>query len=155
MDADEARGLLHNLINGVVIVTTKSGNTINGMTCAWASQVAWEPPLIMVSIGTGSYTNELIQERKVFAVNILNENQIEIAKLFGLKSGRAVNKFENIEYTQNTTGSPILKDVTAYFDCKLHSAFNAVDHTLFIGEILEAKKTSEIKPLKYDYSDYW
>ena len=155
MDVDEARTLLQNLINGVVIVTTKSGDKINGMTCAWASQVAWEPPLVMISIGNGSYTNELIQESKVFAANILNENQIEIAKQFGLKSGRAEDKFKNIEFIQKTTGSPILKEVVAYFDCKLHSTFDAVDHTLFIGEIVDAAKTSSVKPLKYNYSDYW
>jgi flavin reductase (DIM6/NTAB) family NADH-FMN oxidoreductase RutF len=155
MNADEIRMLLQNIINGLVIVTTKSGDRINGMTCAWASQVAWEPPLLMVSIGNGSYTNELIQESKVFAVNVLNEDQVEIGKKFGLKSGRNENKFENIEYVQKTTGSPILNDVVVYFDCKLHSIFDVIDHKLFIGEIVEAAKVSSVKPLHYNYNDYW
>ena len=143
------------MINGVVIVTTKSGDKINGMTCAWASQVAWEPPLVMVSIGNGSYTNELIKQSKVFAVNVLNIDQIEIAKQFGLKSGRAKDKFKNIGYSQKTTGSPILNDVVAYFDCKLHSTFDVIDHTLFIGEILDTAKTSSKNPLQYRFNDYW
>lgn len=155
MDADKARDLLQNLINGVVIVTTMSGDKINGMTCAWATQVAWEPPLVMVSIGNKSYTNELIKQSKVFAVNVLNKDQIEIAKQFGLKSGRAKDKFENIGYSQKTTGSPILNDVVTYFDCKLHSTLDVIDHTLFIGEILDSAKISSIDPLKYRYRDYW
>jgi flavin reductase (DIM6/NTAB) family NADH-FMN oxidoreductase RutF len=155
MDADEVRNLLQNIINGIVIVTTKSGDKINGMTCAWASQVAWEPPLLMVSIGNGSYTNELINESKKFAVNVLNEDQVDIAKEFGLKSGRTLNKFEDVDYFQKITGSPILNDIVAYFDCRLHSSFDVIDHTLFIGEIVEAAKVNSVKPLQYNFNDYW
>lgn len=155
MDMDEIRTLLQNIINGLCIVTTKSGDKINGMTCAWASQVAWEPPLLMVSIGIGKLTNEMIQDSKVFAVNVLAESQIELAKHFGLKSGRALDKFENIEYSTKATGSPILNDVIVFFDCKLHSSFNVIDHTIFIGEVLEASKLSEEHALLYRYSDYW
>ena len=155
MDMDEIRTLLQNLVNGVVIVTTKSGDKINGMTCAWASQVAWEPPLLMVSIGNGSLTNEMIQESKVFAVNVLAETQIELAKHFGLKSGRTLDKFESIKFETKSTGSPILNDVVVFFDCKLYSSFNVVDHTIFIGEVLEASKLSKEHSLLYNYSDYW
>ncbi len=155
MDAGKIRTLLQDLINGVCVVTSKSGETINGMTVAWATQVAWEPPLVMVSIGNGSYTNELITKSKVFAINVLNETQIELAKHFGLKSGREGNKFEHITYQSKETGSPILDNVVVYFDCRLHSLLKVEDHTIFIGEILDTAKLSTEKPLVYRYSDYW
>jgi flavin reductase (DIM6/NTAB) family NADH-FMN oxidoreductase RutF len=122
MDADKARAILQNVLNGVSIVTTKKDEIINGMTVAWVSQITWEPPMIMVSIGTGKYTTELISSSKVFAVNVLNEHQIDLAKHFGLKSGRDGNKFEEIPYEAKITGSPILKDIVAYLDCKLHTS---------------------------------
>jgi len=97
----------------------------------------------------------MIQESGVFAVNILGENQIDLAKLFGFKSGRKVNKFENVGYDRKSTGAPILKDAVAYLDCRVVSTHTAGDHTIFVGSIEDCEIRSEDEPLIYRTTDYW
>jgi len=147
--------ILDMIVSSVAIITTKSGEKINGMTAAWVAQASFEPPLVVVSIAPERYTHQLITESKVFAVNILSEGQVKLGRKFGLKSGRDVDKFKGVDYVTKKTGSPILKDVYAYLDCELHKTCNAGDHTLFIGEVVEYKVWEGKKPLVFRTNDYF
>ncbi len=143
------------IVNGVSVVTSKSGDSINGLSVAWMSQVSVDPQLIMVAIGKSKYTHELIEKSNAFAVNILSNEQMDLAKHFGLQSGRKANKFNHIEYETKKTGSPILKDCLAYLDCRLYKSLTAGDHTVFIGEVVDEGVKSGKSPLVYDAKDYF
>ena len=80
---------------------------------------------------------------------------MELAKLFGFKSGKQVKKFEGVKYERKVTGAPILIDAIAYLDCKVVSETTAGDHTIFVGEVVDAKICSEEEPLIYRTSDFW
>jgi len=147
--------VLEKIVNGVVIVTSKKGKEINGLTVAWVTQASFNPPLVIVSIGKERYTREFIEESKVFAINILSERQKDLAKLFGLHSGKTMNKFSKVEYETRKTGAPILKDCLAYLDCKVHKSIEVGDHIIYVGEILEARIKSDEKPLIYNSKDYF
>jgi len=66
-----------------------------------------------------------------------------LAKHFGFKSGRDVNKFEGLEYFAAQKGSPVLKEAIAYFECKLVSTCEAGDHVLFLGDLDSRLRTKE------------
>ncbi|MEM3509533.1 MAG: flavin reductase family protein, partial [Nitrososphaerota archaeon] len=100
--------------NGVYVIGSTNGKTINGMTSAWLTQISFNPLLIAVSIDINHYTCELIKRGNVFSVNVLYDDQKEIAKHFGSKSGKTFNKFSSIDYTFHSTGAPILKDCLGY-----------------------------------------
>ena len=69
MDCDHA---LKKLTTGIYIVTAKQGLEINGMVASWVSQVSFVPPLIMVAIKQERYSHAMIEQEKVFAVNVLS-----------------------------------------------------------------------------------
>lgn len=143
------------IVNGVSVVTTKSGSNINGLSVAWISQVSANPPLVMVAIGKGKYTHGLIEKSNAFAVNILSDEQIDLAKHFGLQSGRKVDKFNNVHFETKKTGCPILKDCMAYIECKLYRSLAAGDHTIFIGKVVDACVKCQKTPLVYNAKDYF
>ncbi|NWF97326.1 MAG: flavin reductase [Nitrospirae bacterium] len=144
------------IVHGVYIITTRTKERINGMTAAWVSQVSLNPVMLMVAIGPGRFTHGLIKESGYFAVNTLSKDQIEIAKLFGFKSGRKHDKFQNIEYFNAPNGSPVLKDAIAYFECKLIDDFKAGDHSIFTGTVTDAKIIKEnADPLIFKWEDYF
>lgn len=147
--------VLRKIQSGLFIVTTKSGDRINGLTVAWLSRASIEPPMVSVSIGITRYTHELIKESGVFAVNILKEGQTDIAKHFGFHSGKNINKFEKISYEVSSTGSPILKDVAGYLDCKVVRSCIAGDHTIFIGEVIAGGTTPDSNPMLYKHEDFF
>jgi len=127
------------ITHGVYIVTAQASGKKNGMTAAWVSQVSFKPLLLMVAIAPARFTHGLIKASGFFAINTLSEDQIELAKYFGTHSGKNVDKFANIPYIEAGNGSPILKEAMAYVECKLVNAFEAGDHTLIIGEVLEGE----------------
>jgi flavin reductase (DIM6/NTAB) family NADH-FMN oxidoreductase RutF len=151
----EIQDILERIVNGVAVVTSKRKNDINGLSVAWMTQVSYSPPLVMACVGKEKYTHELIDDSGVFAINILSERQRDVAKLFGLQSGRASNKFSEVGYDFKKSGAPILKDCLAYVDCTVHKSIDVGDTTLFVGEILEASVNNKEKPLIYNSKDYF
>lgn len=155
MGKKEINGTFKKITNGVFIITTKCGNKVNGMTAAWVTRVSFTPPMVSVSIGKTRFSHNLIKEGGVFAVNILKEGQVDIGKHFGFQSGRNVDKFANIPFDTKATGSPILKDIAGYLDCKVVSSCDAGDHTIFVGEVLDAWADKDAKPLVYHTKDFF
>jgi flavin reductase (DIM6/NTAB) family NADH-FMN oxidoreductase RutF len=144
------------IIHGVYIVTTRTKEKINGMTAAWVSQVSLQPLMLMVSIAPARHTHRLVKESGYFAINTLSEDQIDLAKHFGYKSGRKVDKFEKISFFDAPKGSPVLSDALAYFECQLADSFTAGDHTLFVGNVTSAKiLKDDKKPLIFYWDDYF
>jgi flavin reductase (DIM6/NTAB) family NADH-FMN oxidoreductase RutF len=144
------------LVHGVYVVTTRVGDKINGMTAAWVSQVSLNPLLVMVSIAPPRYTYTLIKESGIFAINVLTGDQVEVAKRFGYKSGRKVDKFAGLEYLTAPSGAPVLPQAYAYLDLKLAHTYAAGDHSLFVGEVTDAKILHpESRPLIFKKSDFF
>lgn len=141
--------------NGVFVVTTQESGRINGMTAAWATRVSFRHPLVCVAIGKARYSHNLILKSGVFALNILAEGQIAEGKHFGFKSGRTTDKFQNIDYSRGNTGAPILKDIAGYLDCKVFNSCDAGDHTIFVGEVVDAEYYEGRVPLLYKHEDYF
>lgn len=144
------------LVNGVYVVTTRLKEVVNGMTAAWVSQVSLNPLLIMVSIAPPRYSHNLIKDSGIFALNVLTTAQVELAKRFGYKSGRKVDKFAGLEWTTAATGAPILPQAYAYLDLTLTDTFPAGDHTLFVGQVVDAKILHpQAQPLVFKKSDFF
>ena len=155
MSRKEIDETFRKVTNGVYVITTKHADKINGMTAAWVTRVSFVPPLVSISIGKTRFSHDLIKNAGVFAVNILKEGQVEIGKHFGFQSGIKVDKFAAIQYDTKATGSPILKDTGGYLDCKVVSSFEAGDHTIFVGEVLDASVDKDAKPLVYRKEDFF
>lgn len=144
------------LVHGVYIVTTRCGDRVNGMTASWVSQVSLLPLLLLVSIAPTRYSHDLIKESGVFAINVLTTAQVDLGKRFGFASGRRVDKFAGLNYLTAATGSPILPQAQAYFDLNLVETHPAGDHTLFVGEVVEAKILHpEEQPQVFSYKNFF
>ncbi len=144
------------LVHGVYVITTRLKDVVNGMTASWVSQVSLKPLLVMVSIAMPRSSHHLIKESGVFAVNVLDSTQADLGKRFGFKSGRQVDKFAGLEWTTASTGAPILPQAYAYLDLKLRDTFPAGDHTLFLGEVADAKILHpQAQPLVFKKSDFF
>lgn len=144
------------LVHGIYVVTTRVGDKVNGMTAAWVSQVSLNPLLVMVSIAPARYTHTLIQETHNFAINVLTSEQAELGKRFGFKSGRKVDKFAGLEWVPAPSGAPILPQAYAYLDLKLVYTYAAGDHTLFVGQVTDAKILHpQNHPLVFNKNDFF
>jgi flavin reductase (DIM6/NTAB) family NADH-FMN oxidoreductase RutF len=141
---------------GISVVTVRSGDKINGMTAAWVTQVSFKPAMIAVSIAPQRYTHGLIEKSGYFCINALPVESKDLAKHFGLKSGRKTDKFKGMRYTNALKGSPVLESAYAYVECEVVHAYEAGDHTLFIGTIIDSAELKEnANPLIFRWNDFF
>lgn len=145
---------LHKIGYGVYVVCSKKGENINGQTVNAVMQVTSEPPTVAVSINKQNLTHAYIQESRVFSLSILEQDTpVSFIGTFGFKSGRDVDKFENVTYrTDNATGVPVVVDyATAYIVGKVVQEVDVGTHTIFIGEVIDAGILKECECMTYTY----
>ncbi len=138
---------------GVYIVSSRNGDRINGQAANAVMQVCSEPPEIAIGINKENLTHEFIKESGVFAASILSQDApLGLIGKFGFKSGREVDKFEDVPYRLGETGCPILLEHTlGYFECTVVKDLDVGTHTLFIGGVVDAQVFNEDKPMTYAY----
>ncbi|KAF2956840.1 flavin reductase family protein [Marinitoga sp. 38H-ov] len=142
----DALGKIYNVAS---IITMNSHGLLNGITVAWITRVSITPPMIAISIGKQRYSYKLLEETDKFGVCILSKEQKDIARLFGSKSGRNTNKFENINYELTENGIPKILDSIAFFECNIVNKTEAGDHIIYIGKIINQELLKNEQPLLY------
>ena len=135
---------------GIYVLTSCHQQQINGMIASWVSQVSYAPPQIMVAVHTHRYSHQLIEKGSGFALHVLATSQKKFLSRFKGKDVEA--KFSNLNWTAGKTGSPILSDCLAYLECGLKTHYRPGNHTLFIGEVIDAGVLAKGSPLTT--SDY-
>jgi flavin reductase (DIM6/NTAB) family NADH-FMN oxidoreductase RutF len=132
--------LLHPMHTVLVTCAGKKARP-NIITLAWAMPTSINPPLVAVSISPERHSHALIQETGQFVVNIPALNILKETLFCGRKSGSKHDKFKETGLTAlraKKVKPPTIKECVAHLECKLHSQFKTGDHTIFIGEIIEA-----------------
>lgn len=141
---------------GVYIITARHGDKINGMTAAWVTQVSFKPAMVGVAIAPQRYTYELIKASGVFCINAVSQKHMQLAKDFGFKSGRKMDKFANVEYMNAPKGSPILKNAYAYIECDVTQTVEIGDHIFVVGKVGEGAILNEHdEPLIFRWGDFF
>ena len=134
-DPLDLRRAFGSFATGVTIVTTtdKAGD-VYGFTANSFTSVSLDPPLLLVNIAKSSYGLEVFTNADRFAVNILAEKQRNLSNVF---ASQGIDKFEEVDWTAKTTGSPIFDDVIGWFDCASYQQVDAGDHVILIGRVLD------------------
>ncbi len=125
----------------------------NIITLAWAMPTSISPPLVAVSIAPRRHSHRLIEETKEFVVNIPTMEILNQTLFCGRVSGRDHDKFKEANLTPLSAKKvkpPIIKECVAHLECKLHSQFATGDHTIFVGEIVEAYANKNAFTEKYN-----
>jgi flavin reductase (DIM6/NTAB) family NADH-FMN oxidoreductase RutF len=142
--------LFHRLTYGVYAVGVSDGAQQDAFTAAWLMQASFEPLLLAVSINPQNASYELLHVTGGFTVNVLKREQLELARLFGTRSGREKDKLAGIRWRPGRVGAPILEDALAYFDCELMGRTRAGDHELVLGRVADGRILDRnAEPLTY------
>ncbi len=137
--------LLHPMHTVLVSCVGKTGKP-NIITLAWSMPTSMSPPLVAVSIGLRKHSHALIEESGEFVVNIPTIDILKETLFCGRVSGKAHDKFKEAGLTPfpaRKVKSPIIKECVAHLECKLHDKFVTGDHTVFVGEVVEAYANKE------------
>ena len=146
--------LLFELSYGMCIVCSQKDGKYSGCTVNTVFQVVPEPPIIAVSVNKQNLTHEYIAQSKTLAVSIAStDTPMELIRLFGFRSTRDTNKFENVEYKIGSLGIPIvLANTTGFLEARVRETIDIETHTLFIAEVVACEILDDEKePMTYSY----
>jgi flavin reductase (DIM6/NTAB) family NADH-FMN oxidoreductase RutF/rubredoxin len=147
------RKALHDLSYGLYIVSAFDGDKLNGCIVNTVIQITSKPPRVAVTVNKENLTHAYIQKCGCFAVSILEESaSLRFIGLFGFKSGRDTNKFEEVEFKVGSTGCPIVREhVLSALECKVFDQVDVGTHTIFFGDVIRTEVFREGSPLTYMY----
>jgi flavin reductase (DIM6/NTAB) family NADH-FMN oxidoreductase RutF len=148
MKLDVFREVLSKFPSGVTVVTTRMKGRPHGLTVSAFCSVSLDPRQILISIRTNAYGQQLIRQSKIFAVNILAENQKDVAWRFADPKTGVEQRFGNLRCLDYVTGAPIVDDVAGWLDCILASWHETGDHTILIGNVVACGLT-DAEPLVF------
>jgi len=82
-------------------------------------------------------THAQLHSRKRFGVNVLTESQQAISQYYAnpAREHDKAEKEAGARFDRTAHGTPVLHDALAYLECRLHTAQDAGDHTIFIAEV--------------------
>ena len=132
---------------GITVVTSVGlDGEYLGFTANSFNSVSLDPPLVLFSLDRGAYSLKAFEAAGVFAINILREDQEAVSIAFA----RALSsKWEGVRTEIWQTGSPILVDALASFDCETTSMHDGGDHVIFVGRVLRLRAGVDGRPLLY------
>lgn len=155
IDASRFCKIMSRFATGVTVVTTRSGQDIHGLTCNAFCSISLNPCTVMVSVAKDARSWPLIDQSRLFAVNVLSEHQSFISDRFaGRHRDKDDNRFEGIDWSTAVTGAPILDGTQGYLDCRVTRAYDGGTHTLFLGEVVALNLDDSRPPLVFYGSRY-
>jgi flavin reductase len=147
LNASEFRTAMGCFATGVTIITVdvegdlegESHGEVHGMTANAFASVSLDPMLVLVCVDHAARTHAHLHAKKRFGINVLEEGQRAISDYYA-RAERAHDRAEvetGARFDRTKHGTPVLHGSLAYLECRLHSAQDAGDHTIFIAEVEE------------------
>jgi flavin reductase (DIM6/NTAB) family NADH-FMN oxidoreductase RutF len=135
IDEFRFRQALGHFASGVTVVTTEHDGQLYGMTVSSFASLSLKPPLILICVETPLATHTAIKESGQFAVNVLEKRQEHLSRRFATRDN---DKFTGVAWNSSRFGLPVLEGALAVIECQLRDTFPGGDHTIFVGEVLDA-----------------
>jgi flavin reductase (DIM6/NTAB) family NADH-FMN oxidoreductase RutF len=122
-----------------VVVGTEVEGRVNYMTFAYCGIMGYEPPLIAISPGKGSYTYGAIPKAGVFSVNIPSMAEVAATDYCGLTSAKKTDKSHAFRtFYGKTPALPLASECPVNLECRLvHTYDHGGSDVVYIAEITE------------------
>jgi flavin reductase (DIM6/NTAB) family NADH-FMN oxidoreductase RutF len=137
LTASEFRRAMGTFATGVTIVTVDLEGGVHGMTANAFASVSLDPMLVLVCVDHTTRTHAHLHAKKRFGINVLREDQRAISEYYARpeRTHEHAEEEAGARFESTKHGTPMLQGSLAYLECRLHSAEEAGDHTIFIAEV--------------------
>lgn len=127
-----------------VVTTIELFGQPYGTTVSAFTSLSMSPPMVLVSLDSGSSLLSMIERSGSFGVNVLAADQAELALRF---ANRGPGRFTNVAWT-DVAGGARLDGVAAWIGCSLADVYEGGDHRILLGHVLDVA-TTDLEPLTY------
>ena len=146
MILDAFRAAMRHVAATVYAVTTGRVGERHGILATAVSSLSFDPPSLLVCINRAASLHEPLACAETFCVNVLGLGNRDIAEIFTHQRGE--NRFTIGDWTE-AHGVPVLANAQSSFVCRTAHRHEFGTHTIFIGELIDARHRDDAAPLTY------
>jgi flavin reductase (DIM6/NTAB) family NADH-FMN oxidoreductase RutF len=162
MPEENAKPALDMMNYGMYVVGSRGPAGLNVMAAHWLMQVSFKPRIVALSLENDARTLANVRETRVFSVNIMGEDSMELVasflqpsdpnKIIGRSTTGApiVDKLAGVAHKTMATGCPVLRDALAWFECEVEGGLPAGDHTVVLARVTDGGQINHGRPLRDD-----
>lgn len=141
-------------VAATVSVITAGTDDRTGATVTSATALSVDPPTMIVNINRTSSSWPVIARHGHFCVNILSDDQQDIADRFAGKGGlKGPARYEGAAWATLASGAPVLSEALSAIDCEVEHIIEYHTHAIIIGRVL-AITQKDGAPLLYHNGGY-
>ena len=154
-DSAAFRHAMRALSSGVAIVACGDGARRIGCTVTSIASLALTPPTLFICLARSSSTLAGLREAGAFSVNLLSARHEALAHRFSGRGGvHGSRRFADARWITLATGSPILADALAAFDCLIEEVIERHSHAIVLGAVVSLIEGADEPALLHRRSEY-
>lgn len=130
-----------------VMVSCGEGENKNIITIGWTGIINSDPPITYISVRKSRHSHHIIEETGEFVINLTTEKLAYATDYCGVKSGRDVDKFKELNLTPETgekVRCPMITQCPVNIECRVMEVKSYPTHDMFIAEIVAVHADDEI-----------
>lgn len=134
----KAGNMLYPLPAVMISVRDQAGND-NIITVAWAGTVCTNPPMVSISVRPERYSYHMLEESGEFVINLTTEKLCFATDYCGVRSGRDVDKFEEMKLTKeeaSRVNAAMIAESPVNIECRVKKIEKLGSHHMFLAEVL-------------------
>lgn len=122
----------------VMVSCQRPGEKANIITIGWTGTICSDPAMLYISVRPDRYSHDIIEETGEFVVNLVNKELTWATDYCGVKSGRDVDKFKEMNLTaiaSKTVKAPSIKESPVCIECKVVDIKRLGSHDMYIANV--------------------
>ena len=122
----------------MVSVADKEGHH-NIITVAWAGTICTNPAMVSISVRPERYSYPILKETGEFVINLTTRELTYAADYCGVKSGREVDKFKEMNLTAlpaSQVKAPLIAESPVNIECKVRQVMPLGSHDMFLADVV-------------------
>lgn len=132
------RDALGRFATGVTVITTRTDAGPLGITANSFAALSLDPALVMWAPGKFSRRFEAFADAEHFAIHVLAEDQLPLARHFAANGG----DFNLPGLSEGAGRVPLLPGCLARFECLRHAVHPGGDHAIVVGRVTQVSTRS-------------
>ena len=153
-----------------VMVSCAENNRKNIITVAWTGTVCTNPPMLSISVRPERFSYGIIERTGEFVVNLTTRALAHACDFCGVKSGREVNKFQELHLTRQRASeisAPLIGESPVNIECRVKECRKLGSHHMFLADVVCIHVSEEYidkngtfclqqaKPIAYSHGSYF
>ena len=142
----------------------------NIITIAWTGTINSDPAMTYISVRKERYSYDIIKNTGEFVINLTTEAIVKACDYCGVKSGRDVDKFKEMNLTAQKASqinAPIIYESPVNIECRVKEIIPLGTHDMFLAEVVAVNVSDEYldetgkfhfntsKPVCYSHGHYY